>query len=130
MESSRPTRCPRFSGCGRWPGVCSCDLTDPLVERIQNCPSVQFTPSCGDLASAPASYHRTWIVSGAGRRDQSGCRVYAATGPHDRRRERREAIMSLEIIPSGAALGAEIRGVDLAQPLDDATFAAIERAYA
>lgn len=38
--------------------------------------------------------------------------------------------MSLEIIPSGAALGAEIRGVDLAQPLDDATFAAIERAYA
>src|SRR5215475_1837287 len=38
--------------------------------------------------------------------------------------------MSLEIIPSGAALGAEIRGVDLAHPLDDATFAAIERAYA
>jgi len=38
--------------------------------------------------------------------------------------------MSLEIIPSGAALGAEIRGVDLTQPLDDATFAAIERAYA
>ena len=38
--------------------------------------------------------------------------------------------MSLEIIPSGAALGAEIWGVDLAQPLDDATFAAIERAYA
>ena len=33
------------------------------------------------------------------------------------------------IIPTGAALGAEIRGVDLAQPLDDATFAAIERAY-
>ena len=27
------------------------------------------------------------------------------------------------IIPTGAALGAEIRGVDLAQPLDDATFA-------
>ena len=25
--------------------------------------------------------------------------------------------MSLEVIPSGAALGAEIRGVDLAQPL-------------
>ena len=38
--------------------------------------------------------------------------------------------MSFESIPSGAALGAEIRGVDLAQPLDDATFAAIERAYA
>lgn len=37
--------------------------------------------------------------------------------------------MSIEIIPTGAALGAEIRGVDLAQPLDDATFAAIERAY-
>ncbi len=37
--------------------------------------------------------------------------------------------MTLEIIPTGAALGAEIRGVDLAQPLDDATFSAIERAY-
>jgi len=37
--------------------------------------------------------------------------------------------MAIEIIPTGAALGAEIRGVDLAQPLDDATFAAIERAY-
>ena len=37
--------------------------------------------------------------------------------------------MSVEIIPTGAALGAEIRGVDLAQTLDDATFAAIERAY-
>ncbi len=37
--------------------------------------------------------------------------------------------MSIEIIPMGAALGAEIRGVDLAEALDDATFAAIERAY-
>ena len=37
--------------------------------------------------------------------------------------------MSIEIIPTGAALGAEIRGVDLARPLDDAVFAAIERAY-
>jgi Taurine catabolism dioxygenase TauD, TfdA family len=36
--------------------------------------------------------------------------------------------MFIEIIPSGAALGAEISGVDLAQPLDDAAFAAIERA--
>ena len=37
--------------------------------------------------------------------------------------------MSIEIIPTGAVLGAEIRGIDLAQPLDDATFAAIDRAY-
>ena len=37
--------------------------------------------------------------------------------------------MSIEIIPTGAALGAEVRGVDLARPLDDAVFAAIERAY-
>jgi taurine dioxygenase len=37
--------------------------------------------------------------------------------------------MPVEVIPTGAALGAEIRGVDLAQPLDDADFAAIERAY-
>ena len=37
--------------------------------------------------------------------------------------------MAIEIIPTGAALGAEIRGVDLARPPDDATFAAIERAY-
>jgi taurine dioxygenase len=37
--------------------------------------------------------------------------------------------MSIEIIPTGAALGAEIRGVDLGRPLDDGSFAAIERAY-
>ena len=37
--------------------------------------------------------------------------------------------MSIEVVPAGAALGAEIRGVDLADPIDDATFAAIERAY-
>jgi taurine dioxygenase len=37
--------------------------------------------------------------------------------------------MSIEIIPTGAALGAEIRGVDLAKPIDDATFAMIERVY-
>lgn len=37
--------------------------------------------------------------------------------------------MPIAIIPAAAAVGAEIRGVDLAQPLDDATFAAIEHAY-
>ncbi len=37
--------------------------------------------------------------------------------------------MSIEIIPTGAAVGAEIRGVDLSQPLDDAAFAIIEQAY-
>jgi len=37
--------------------------------------------------------------------------------------------MPIEIIPTGAALGAEIRGFSLARPLDDATFLAIERAY-
>ncbi|MGE4044765.1 MAG: TauD/TfdA dioxygenase family protein, partial [Acetobacteraceae bacterium] len=37
--------------------------------------------------------------------------------------------MSIEVIPTRAALGAEIRGVDLSGPLDDATFAAIEAAY-
>jgi taurine dioxygenase len=37
--------------------------------------------------------------------------------------------MSIEVIPTGAAIGAEIRGVNLAHPLDDATFAAIEKAY-
>ena len=37
--------------------------------------------------------------------------------------------MAIEVVPTGAALGAEIRGVDLAEPIDDATFAAIERAY-
>ena len=37
--------------------------------------------------------------------------------------------MTFEIIPTGAALGAEIRGVDLSRPMDDRTFAAIERAY-
>src|SRR5882672_4862344 len=37
--------------------------------------------------------------------------------------------MSTEIVPTGAALGAEIRGVNLARRIDDETFAAIERAY-
>jgi taurine dioxygenase len=37
--------------------------------------------------------------------------------------------MSIEIIPTGAALGAEIRGVDVSLVLDDATFATIEQAY-
>ena|SRR5258705_10891985 len=37
--------------------------------------------------------------------------------------------MSIEIVPTGAALGAEIRGVTLARPIDHETFAAIERAY-
>src|SRR5246127_1208614 len=37
--------------------------------------------------------------------------------------------MSIEIIPTGAALGAEIRGVNLAKPIDDDTFAVIERTY-
>jgi alpha-ketoglutarate-dependent taurine dioxygenase len=32
--------------------------------------------------------------------------------------------MSIEIVPTGTALGAEIRGVDLAEPIDDETFAA------
>ena len=37
--------------------------------------------------------------------------------------------MSTKVIPTAAALGAEIAGVDLSRPLDDSTFAAIERAY-
>ena len=37
--------------------------------------------------------------------------------------------MTLEIRPFDAALGAEVRGVDLALELDDATFAAIERSW-
>ncbi|MSP03211.1 MAG: TauD/TfdA family dioxygenase [Acetobacteraceae bacterium] len=37
--------------------------------------------------------------------------------------------MSLEIIPTGAPVAAEIRGVDLSQPIGDNVFALIERAY-
>jgi alpha-ketoglutarate-dependent taurine dioxygenase len=36
--------------------------------------------------------------------------------------------MSVEIIPTNAVLG-EIRGIDLARPLDEATFCEIERAF-
>ncbi len=36
---------------------------------------------------------------------------------------------SFEIVPSGAALGAEIRGLDLTSDLDDATFDAVARAW-
>ena len=34
------------------------------------------------------------------------------------------------ILPTGAVLGAEIRGLDLAQPLDDRTFEAVDDAFA
>ena len=37
--------------------------------------------------------------------------------------------MTLDIIPFDAAVGAEIRGVDLSQPMDDETFNEIEAAY-
>ncbi|MCE9650752.1 MAG: TauD/TfdA family dioxygenase [Parvibaculum sp.] len=37
--------------------------------------------------------------------------------------------MAIEVIPTGAALGAEVRGLDLTQPLDDATFDAIQQAW-
>jgi taurine dioxygenase len=37
--------------------------------------------------------------------------------------------MKLEIIPTGAALAAEIRGLDLSGPIDDRAFAAIEDAF-
>ena len=37
--------------------------------------------------------------------------------------------MTMAIIPTGAALGAEIQGVDLSRPLDGDTFAAIDRAF-
>src|SRR2546422_3514534 len=37
--------------------------------------------------------------------------------------------MSMKVVPTAAVLGAEIAGVDLSRPPDDAMFAAIERAY-
>lgn len=37
--------------------------------------------------------------------------------------------MQIDIIPTGPAVGAQIRGVDLSQSLDDATFRAIEAAF-
>jgi taurine dioxygenase len=38
------------------------------------------------------------------------------------------AIAGIEVVPSGKPVGAEVRGVDLAQPLDDDTIEAIRRA--
>ena len=37
--------------------------------------------------------------------------------------------MTIEIVPTSAPVGAEIRGVDLSVPLDEAVFAEIDRAY-
>ena len=36
---------------------------------------------------------------------------------------------TIEVIPSGDALGAEVRGVDLSDPLDDKTFLDLEAAF-
>ena len=35
----------------------------------------------------------------------------------------------IEVIPSGDALGAEVRGIDLSDPLDDKTFLDLEAAF-
>jgi taurine dioxygenase len=37
--------------------------------------------------------------------------------------------LAIKVIPTGAALGARIEGVDLTQPLDDATFDEVRRAF-
>jgi taurine dioxygenase len=37
--------------------------------------------------------------------------------------------MTVDVIPTGAALGAEIRGLDLSKPLSDAEFEAVEQAW-
>jgi taurine dioxygenase len=37
--------------------------------------------------------------------------------------------MTIQVIPSGAALGARIEGVDLTKPLDEPTFAAVKSAF-
>src|SRR6185503_14175706 len=39
------------------------------------------------------------------------------------------AVSAIEIVPTGKALGAEIRGVDLAAPMDGATFGRIDDAF-
>jgi taurine dioxygenase len=39
------------------------------------------------------------------------------------------ATVSREVVKSGKALGAEIRGVDLSKPMDDATFAFVHKAW-
>lgn len=41
----------------------------------------------------------------------------------------RQVVMRMSIAPTGAALGAEVRGVDLARHLDAATFGRIEEAF-
>jgi taurine dioxygenase len=40
-----------------------------------------------------------------------------------------QAVTDIEIVPSGAALAAEVRGVDLSRPLDAETFATLEAAF-
>lgn len=42
---------------------------------------------------------------------------------------RRTDFVTVEIVSTGAAIGAEVKGVDLSQPLDEAIFAKIETAF-
>ncbi|MBO6635250.1 MAG: TauD/TfdA family dioxygenase, partial [Parvibaculum sp.] len=37
--------------------------------------------------------------------------------------------MAIEVIPTGAALGAEVRGLDLSKPLTDDEFEAVQQAW-
>src|SRR5437762_1338021 len=57
-----------------------------------------------------------WICIGYAARGVAGLHGESAALPTG------EPPMSIEIIPAGAALGAEIRGVDLARPIDDEMF--------
>jgi taurine dioxygenase len=79
------------------------------------------------VEAPPGQPDRVHFARREGDYHNGGAAIAMRTMPGEPRQE--SHAMSIGIVPTGAALGCEIKGVDLGQPIDDASFAAIEQAY-
>ena len=129
-----PSRSTCASTKATWPPLAAISAATRLPRSTSRSANATFAPSitnrrtvASPIPEAPPLTAATFPFSRA-MLDASLGRNYTA-GERPEHSDDRIALMSMKIVPTGAALGAEIAGVDLARPIDDATFAAIERAY-